>query len=229
MIGGGCYGSFYTRQLQRAKSRNAIRYQRLLVVDRDAECAVARIDGDHEIVGSEWSAFLDEYLPTAGKGRNLIVPSPLMPHLFFEWLQRRAREAYPGRDVLTNPLTAPLETPYEIEAPDRTRYVSYADWLCPTHCIEPSICPVTRAPRTWDMALAVGGLAGPLGTGAAIGPIIFECRHVAFGVGAVPTDQVLAGEAAILNAGGAGPVDVIVATVSGCHGAVNLLHLGAWP
>ena len=29
--------------------------------------------------------------------------------------------------------------------------LSHADWLCPVHCTEPARCPVTRAPRTWEM------------------------------------------------------------------------------
>jgi hypothetical protein len=60
------------------------------------------------------------------------------------------------------------------------------------------------------------------------GPVLFECRHVAYGVGAIPIDQVLAGAAALLDAGaGGGATDLLVATVSGCHGAFNLLQLGA--
>ena len=64
--------------------------------------------------------------------------------------------------------------------------------------------------------------------GAMAGPVVFECRHVAYGVGAIAIDQVLAGAAAVLDAGaGGGATDLVVATVSGCHGAFNLLHLGA--
>jgi hypothetical protein len=38
---------------------------------------------------------------------------------------------------------------------------------------------------------------------------------------------VLAGNVAVAVAGaGQGPVDVLVGTISSCHGAVNLLHLG---
>jgi hypothetical protein len=61
-----------------------------------------------------------------------------------------------------------------------------------------------------------------------VGPVLFECRHVAYGVGAIPIDQVLAGADALLDAGaGGGATDLLVATVSGCHGAFNLLQLGA--
>jgi hypothetical protein len=41
---------------------------------------------------------------------------------------------------------------------------------------------------------------------------------------------VLAGDSLVREAGGTGhPVDVLVGTISSCHGAVNLLHLGSAP
>ncbi|HTK46432.1 MAG TPA: hypothetical protein VL328_00460, partial [Gemmatimonadaceae bacterium] len=42
VVGGGCYGSYYVRQLARAARAGAARWERLVVVDRDAACAVGR-------------------------------------------------------------------------------------------------------------------------------------------------------------------------------------------
>lgn len=228
IIGGGCYGSSYTGQLELARSRGRLRYRRLIVVDRNPSCQVFRDSPEpgRQRVCAEWGTFLDGYLAGPPPESSLIVPSPLMPHLLYHWLQRRAQTQWPTRTITTEP-AAPVGTPYETEAPDGTRYLSYADWLCPTHCIEPATCPVTRAPRTWDMAEAASRLVGRH-PGKMVGPVLFECRHVAYGVGAIAIDQVLAGVAAVLEAGaGGGAADVVVATVSGCHGAFNLLHLGA--
>jgi len=41
VIGGGCYGSYYLRQLTRARDAGAVEYDRILVVDRDPDCRVA--------------------------------------------------------------------------------------------------------------------------------------------------------------------------------------------
>ena len=228
VIGGGCYGSFYTGQLELARSRGRVRYRRLIVVDRNPSCKLFQDPPESrpQMVCAEWGAFLDGYLASSPPESSLMVPSPLMPHLLYEWLQRRARAEWPTRTITTQRAT-PVGTPYETEAPDGTRYVSYADWLCPTHCIEPATCPVTRTPRTWDMAEAATSAVrrNPRNT---VGPVLFECRHVAYGVGAIPIDQVLAGADALLDAGaGGGATDLLVATVSGCHGAFNLLQLGA--
>src|SRR3954468_6789507 len=42
VVGGGCYGSYYVRQLSRAADAGALSWERLVVVDRDPECRVAR-------------------------------------------------------------------------------------------------------------------------------------------------------------------------------------------
>jgi hypothetical protein len=120
-------------------------------------------------------------------------------------------------------------TPYETIAPGGTRYVSYADWLCPTHCVEPATCPITRAPRTWEVAEAASNLTGRLARDSAtVGPILFECRHLVFGVGAISLKQVLEGEAILAQAASTGDsVDVVVGTVSACHGAIDLIHVPA--
>lgn len=236
IVGGGCYGTFYAGQLLKAAERGKARYRRLLVVDRDPGCRFAGEIGegpDRELVVAEWGEFFDHWLdrpggPEEGRG-DAIVPSPLMPHLMYQWLVRRARSRWPGRLVEPRPLMSPIGTPYDTAGEDGTRYVSFADWLCPTHCIEPAICPVIRAPRTWEMAEAMEAHAARLGLAApTAGPALFVCRHRVYGVGMFDAAEVLEGDRLVAEAGaGAGETDVLVGTVSACHGAVSLLHLGA--
>jgi hypothetical protein len=239
IVGGGCYGTFYAGQLIRARERDKVRFRRLLVVDRDPRCRFTAEIGaaaDCELVVADWDGFFDRWLdgsdrPDSDRAGDAIVPSPLMPHLMYQWLVRRAHARWPGRTVEQHPLTAPVGTPYDVAAPDGTRYVSYADWLCPTHCVEPAICPVTRAPRTWEMSDAMEQLTARLGRSApTAGPALFVCRHRVFGVGMFDVAAVQEGDRLVATAGeGGSEVDVVVATVSGCHGAVSLLHLGSDP
>jgi hypothetical protein len=236
IVGGGCYGSFYAGQLERARARGRAVYRRLLIVDRNPTCQVARELGEddtRQLVTREWGDFFDAYLgsvstPMPDSSPDAIVPSPLMPHLMYEWLVRRARDRWPGRLIETRPVSVGPGTPYDASAPDGTRYVSFADWTCPTHCIEPAICPVIRAPRTWEMADAMEALTRRLaGAHPTAGPVLFICEHRVFGVGMFDVSAVLAGNAQVAVAGEQqSPVDVLVGTVSSCHGAVNLLHLG---
>ena len=235
IIGGGCYGTFYARQLERARANGAVEYDRLLLVDRDPACQAMRELGeaaDRRVVVAEWGDFLDAWLAAPRTGESAgdaIVPSPLMPHLMYEWLVRRARVRWPEREIAQRPVSAEAGTPYDMLAPDGTRYLSYADWLCPTHCIEPALCPVIRAPRTWEMSEALEGLVQRLGrTAPTAGPVLFTCRHRAYGVGMFEAAAVQAGDRAVVEAGATGrAVDILIGTISSCHGAASLLHLGA--
>src|SRR5881396_2361360 len=138
----------------------------------------------------------------------------------------------PERAVAIAPVPGTLGTPYDraAPAPDHTRYVSFADWICPTHCVEPAVCPAIGRPRTWEMSEAVAEFAGRLrGAGEPVsGPALFVCRHHVFGVGTFAVDAVLAGDALVAAAGASGePASVLIGTVSSCHGALNLLRIGA--
>lgn len=42
IVGGGCYGSYYLRQLGRARAAGAVDWRRVIVVDRDPGCRIAR-------------------------------------------------------------------------------------------------------------------------------------------------------------------------------------------
>lgn len=132
IIGGGCYGSFYAGQLAKAHAKGAVSWRRLLVVDRDAECAavagLAEIP-DAELVVSEWGAFLDRWLDDAARrDDDQIVPSPLMPHLLAQWLTRRAADAWPQHTVGMVKAEAAVGTPFDWLHPgDGVRYVSFAD------------------------------------------------------------------------------------------------------
>lgn len=229
VVGGGCYGSFYAGQLTAARDRGAIRYRRVLVVDRNPHCAVAAMvpDDMRELRLAEWDDFFDTWLGGDAGDGDAIVPSPLMPHLMFEWLERRARARWPERDVTRIPLDTPGETPYDVLHADGTRYLSYADWICPVHCIEPATCPMIRAPRSWEMREAVTELVHRRGSGRWIaGPMIFHCRHRAFGVGMFDVDEVLAADRELDRAGSVpGPFEAVVGTISSCHGAVSALHV----
>ena len=80
------------------------------------------------------------------------------------------------------------------------------------------------------MGDAVRGLADRLrATGEPLhGPALFVCRHHVFGVGTFAVDAVLAGDALVQRVGESGAAAaVLVGTISSCHGAVNLLRIGA--
>jgi len=240
VVGGGCYGSYYVRQLGRASRAGVIEWERLLVVDKDHRCAVAvGEDGIEwpgescapEIVVAEWREFFDSFLSDAAQAGNetsdAIVPSPLMPHLMYEWLLDRARRRWPARTVATRPLPVVPEMPWERASPDGTHYVSFATWTCPVNCIEPAICPRTRGERSWSMPPALERYVSSLTeTGTRLlGPLVFHCTHRAYGVGMIDVADVVAADRFVDDNAASGHADFLVGTVSHCHGALNVLHV----
>ena len=232
VCGGGCYGSYYVRQLDRARRAGAARWERLLIVDRDPACAAAALGA--EIAARRWTEFFADWLGERSAtperaARDAIVPSPLMPHLMFDWIAGRARERWPDREVRLAPLPRPPAIPWQRAGHDGTHFVSFAEWMCPVNCIEPVKCPAIRAERTWSMPPAVRGYVDACRAAGdrMEGPVVLACTHRAYGVGMIDVGDVLAGDALVRDAGTAGPCRVLIGTVSHCHGALGVLEVGA--
>ena len=131
VVGGGCYGQYYVRQLGRAERAGALAWNALVVVDRDAACAVADLPSDERPPGlqlevAEWSDYFARYLGQAAldpdrSAQDAIVPSPLMPHLMADWLTDRARARWPHRRVSTQPLPHPPDVPWQRRGDDGTQ------------------------------------------------------------------------------------------------------------
>jgi hypothetical protein len=235
VVGGGCYGTYYVRQLLRARDARALSFDRVLVVDRNEDCQVASTAGGESsvtIVKREWEPFFDEYLSAGAREgsaeADAIVPSPLMPHLMFDWLIRRAIARWPHRTVERRPLSRAPNIPWQRAMPSGTHVVSFAEWICPVNCVEPAMCPVIKGPRTWSMPPAVRAYvqASRRGDTPLAGPVIFHCEHRAYGVGMFDTRAVVEGDAFIARAAESVGADVLVGTVSHCHGALDVLHIG---
>ena len=255
VVGGGCYGSWYVRQLQRALAAGVVRIERLLVVDRDPECRVARESrhraedaaaglasgaanrqGAPQLVVAEWSGYFAGYLADASErpsasARDAIVPSPLMPHLMYGWIADRMRERWPGRDIHAIPYGEGLDVPWQRTGDDGTHYASFATWMCPINCIEPARCPHTRGARDWTMpvTLARHARAAPARGASVAGPYVFHCTHRAYGVGMIDVASVVAADADLASRAASGPVDAVVGTVSHCHGAMSRMLVGPLP
>ena len=219
IVGGGCYGSFYLRQLFRARAAGALTWDRVVVVDRDPACAASQSLGEAELVVADWTSYFRDHMTDA----DAIVPSPLMPHLMYEWVRDRAKERWPDREITTRPLPSAPPTPWERAAPDGVHYVSFATWMCPINCIEPATCPHTKGPRDWTMPATIREYATREGLA---GPALFHVTHRAYGVGMLNVADVVAADALVRDAASDRKADVLIGTVSHCHGALAVLSIG---
>lgn len=238
VIGGGCYGSWYTQQLARAAAKGAIVCREVIVVDRNEHppARVRAATGEFDalplrFVQSTWQAFVAQWF---GEGQEAVqhdamVPSPLMPHLLLDWLMERARTRWPERDIAVQPLDRTPAVPWQRAAPDGRHYVSFAEWMCPVNCIEPARCPATRGERDWSLPVALQRFVetpAPAGSMELCGHVIFQCVHRTWGVGMIDAAPVVAADAQIAQWAANGPANVLVGTTSHCHGALGVLAVG---
>lgn len=232
VIGGGCYGSWYTQQLTRAIRRGALEAREIVVVDRDPDCLVAGrlaagryAEAPVQVVVSAWADYLHHWLDggASAVAEDVMVPSPLMPHLCLDWLLERAATRWPGRAMHVRPLPATPPVPWQRAAPDGRHYVSFATWTCPVNCIEPAKCPATRDVRDWSMPVTITRFTEtePSVRGAAI----FHCEHRTYGVGMIAAAAIVNADQQLASWGADGPCTMLVGTVSHCHGALGLLAL----
>lgn len=234
VVGGGCYGSQYVRQLRRARVAGKTTWSHLIVVDRDAHClhvqnvaadprGVIHLSGAGdswaaiEFVEAEWASFFDDWLgeaqaAPANHHADAIVPSPLMPHLLFDWLVTRARARWPGGEIAVEVPGELPNVPWQKAGMGGTRYASYATWICPINCIEPKKCPHTGGPRDWSFHES-------LTTGAGRAAVL-RVTHRHFGVGMIDLSDVLAADAWIADTLPARGM-ARIATASHCHAAIG--------
>lgn len=218
VIGGGCYGSYYVRQLHAARERGKLPWLSTVVLDRDPECAAGRLGiPGVRVEVCQWETFGAEIHANRELFEEAsLVPAPIAPHIAKHWIEsvlaahgRVTQDvAWPGE---------PPELPFASILERGTLVLSHAPGMCPVNCIEPRKCPLTRQTRTWDMPDTV------LALDAKIDRIFtFVCRHYAYGVGVIPMREIIEG------LDGALTLDECifgVATVSGCHGLVDALRL----
>ena len=232
VVGGGCYGGYYVRQLGRADRAGAVVWRELVIVDRDPTCAVARLPAAERpprmrFVASDWREYFATYLAEASADAraddDAIVPSPLMPHLMADWLVERARERRPDREIRIEPLGGSLPVPWQRVGADGTHYASFAEWMCPINCIEPARCPETRGPREWSLPVALRAYAdAESSVGRSIeAPLVFHCTHRAYGVGMIDVRDVLRADAVIAACAPERGASFLIGTVSHCHGALR--------
>lgn len=235
VIGGGCYGSHHLARLEKGRARGRIGPEdRVQVVDRNPHCQVRRelavqANPRVTIVQADWLAFLQTELDRR-PASDEIVPAPIAPHLAAEWLLWSLQTRLPAGLVAQVPFEDTFGgLPYEYLSAAGERFFSAAGWICPPNCRAPRQCPAILAPRTWDLEETVRTFSGAR-PDRYIAPAIFRTVYRTSGIETIPVgfyretrDRLLA----LAQSGRAAGKDAIVATLSPCHGAANLLRFAA--
>ncbi|MFT6396254.1 MAG: hypothetical protein ACJAYU_000997 [Bradymonadia bacterium] len=223
ICGGGCYGTFYLRQLDRARARGALKVDEIVVVDQDPDCQAIELISQTQnarIVVADWCEFGAEVFANEAEWRgDAWVPAPIAPHIAYEWISGRLARL--GFEPTRTRVEKELKMPFCMTLDNGSLAMSHAPGLCPTNCIEPVKCPLTGSDRDWEMRDSVLLEAGLAPSDVAI----FQCRHLSFGVGVIPFSEIYDGARELCDAAAKGTRELGVATVSACHGLLDVIGL----
>lgn len=235
VVGGGCFGAHHVRHIEKGRKRGRISAgARIIMVDRNERPAAfdAPEVGSNpylEHVRSDWLEYMKANWDSLPPDTQ-VVPAPVAPHLAADWLSWSVGEHLGSPAALS---VAPMEgefggLPYEYLSPTGVRYISAADWICPTNCRAPHICPMTRDVRFWDLEDTVKNYAAAHPESVAASVVLKPHFRVP-GVDVLRIDEYTSARDRLLElsrAAGSAGKGAVVGTVSPCHGAVSLLVFG---
>ncbi len=224
IAGGGCYGSYYVRQLDRAREKGKITATEIVVVDKDPQCAVSKtlssVKGSRLEV-CDWLTFGKQVWEHQTEWwDDMWVPTPIGPHILYHWVANQNvslhHVAYEG--------TVP-RLDYAKVIGSGTLVLSHAPGVCPVNCVEPKICPLTKDDRDWEMKDTVRELIEKERASHQIeDAAIFVCQHHSHGVGTIPMSAIYTEWNRIDKRLASGTKRVAVATVSSCHGIMDVIE-----
>ena len=235
VFGGGCFGTHHVRSIEKGRTRGRISPDaRIIMLDRNAHPSALDLPevGDNRhltFVQTDWLDYMKTNWDTLPPETEA-VPAPVAPHLAFEWLVWSLRERL-GEDAISiEPMSHEFGgLPYEYLAPSGARFISAADWICPTNCRAPHICPMIRDVRTWELSRTVNEYAEAHADTVAAA-VVFEPRFRVPGIDRLYLREYTEARDRILDLYSqpeAAGKEVVVATVSPCHGAVSQMRLNA--
>ncbi len=230
VVGGGCFGSQYVRWLLRARHLGWLEFENIKIIDRNANCLWQQegtTENGVEWVQEDWIQYFSGLLRAnqqsslAQKDRiDHWVPAPLSPHILFEGFLQAAHAQHPGLLYDEQPFRDPVATPVQIPLEHGPLAVSFAQWQCPVNCIEPTTCPAIHESRHWDMKRQLQEYFSEQSEG--VSWHVLQCQHLLHGVGTIPMESIRQEYEKFLRALKKGdPLELVVATVSGCHGLVG--------
>ena len=232
IIGGGCFGTFYTRELLKAKEEGQLDYSHLIIVDKNAGCQVVKEIHDPlaQIVPMEWAAYLKKYASNHFNNdsqevlADLMVPSHWAPHLLGEMLFHRIQNDsdLPALRIEKMKFSKKIGPPYEKILANDDHAVSFATWECPSHCIEPKKCPTTKDDRDWEM----GECLQSFFKDKSLCYYSFFCCHLADEVAAIPMKEIYKEYVRLKEDIKKHKVyKFAMATHSSCHGLISFMEV----
>jgi len=206
IIGGGHFGSRAAKQLLKKKSD-----PKIIAVDKNRNAVKKLSHLPVETVVDDGLSYLSQFL-SEGQTANYIIPSVPF-HLAFEFILLRLKP-FGARRAKVPSLSG---LPNSETGKTGDLYTSFADFLCPEDCPEPSrYCTVTRKKREKPLYDILRELKGPFKTRVIIS------QPLAIGVGGFQPKELLALLEDVKKQKNSRDL-ILISTASRCHGVTSAL------
>jgi len=206
IIGCGHFGSRAAKQLLKNKS-----HPKIIAVDKNPEAVETLVHLPIETIAADGLSYLNQFL---SEGRTVNYLIPCVPfHLAFEFILLRLKPFGARRAKV--PSLSGLPNPEIGKTGDL--YTSFADFLCPEDCPEPSrYCTVTRKKREKPLYAIFRDLKG------AFKSRVISSQPLAKGVGGFQPKELL-GLLEDVNKQKNSRTLILISTASRCHGVTSAL------
>jgi hypothetical protein len=124
------------------------------------------------------------------------------------------------------------QIPYAHTLGDGRILLSHAVGICPVGCTEPGDCALTKGPRWWEMKDTIGDLIRNIRSDINVETVgYFFCKHHCdadgYEVGGISMNTIFQEADRIFQVAAKGRGVFGIATLSSCHGVLNLYEVNA--
>jgi hypothetical protein len=237
IAGGGDYGAMYLSKLEKAHTTNKIFVDEIIVVDKNINCKAARIlpnTPPSRLDTTPWERFGEYAWNHREELENDVwVPAPIAPHIIAGWILERLETHFQMKVMPINlPGNALPQIPYAHTLGDGRILLSHAVGICPVGCTEPGDCALTKGPRWWEMKDTIGDLIRNIRSDINVETVgYFFCKHHCdadgYEVGGISMNTIFQEADRIFQVAAKGRGVFGSATLSSCHGVLNLYEVNA--
>jgi hypothetical protein len=235
IAGGGAYGTNYVQKLYQAHDHKKANILEIRVVDKDPHCRVQKVlrqDPPSFLETLTWDEFGEQVWAKRNEWADYVwVPAPIAPHILADWVLRRVRNDF-GVQLSNLVFKGALPSiPYALGLSDGRILLSHASGICPVDCMEPGMCSITKGPRFWEMKNTIADLVRELPAHLKVNEVAFffckhHCDEEELEVGGIPMALIYSEAQKVFDQVKGGAKRIAVATLSSCHGVLNIYECG---
>lgn len=223
VLGGHALSLEYMERLLRAQNEDLIHFEKLYYVDENTECiASKKINDQALLIPKTYDDFLLDLIDSKEAEKNsFVIPDHTAPHVLFRLFLNLLEKKNQNIQSKVIPYDMDLKLPFQKLLDSGICALSFATWICPIDCDEPSHCPKIANTRTWDFRKTFEHYDSKTSHQSIH---LFYCEQLAYGVVGISSRKLLQEWDTLwkkVTSLHNKPLTLEVATFTKCHGIIG--------